>query len=242
MPLNSVTASLLFSDPDFAAAVLPSVQIPIEGTKDKSLGMNVAPQTTDSDNVETRLVVDKFEYEDRGGGVYTANITMPSVDAEYEIITVMEYEDVAVQSKEIRMITVVDPEGYVYEKNGDLETRIAGAVVSLYWLNPDTKDYELWNAGDYQQENSQTTNVTGKYSFLVPNGYYYLKVDAPGYLSYDGKPFEVKEGSGVHINIELKTKYWFLSFVDWKTILLVLVMLMLAYNFYKDRRREKLLK
>ncbi|OGZ69892.1 MAG: hypothetical protein A3F47_01110 [Candidatus Staskawiczbacteria bacterium RIFCSPHIGHO2_12_FULL_38_11] len=242
VPLNSVTASLLFSDPDFAAAVLPSVQIPIEGTKDKSLGMNVAPQTTDSDNVETRLVVDKFEYEDRGGGVYTANITMPSVDAEYEIITVMEYEDVAVQSKEIRMITVVDPEGYVYEKNGDLETRIAGAVVSLYWLNPDTKDYELWNAGDYQQENSQTTNVTGKYSFLVPNGYYYLKVDAPGYLSYDGKPFEVKEGSGVHINIELKTKYWFLSFVDWKTILLVLVMLMLAYNFYKDRRREKLLK
>ena len=74
----------------------------------------------------------------------------------------------------------------------------------------------------------------------MPNGFYYLKVDAPGYLSYDGKPFEVREGSGVHINIELRTKYWFLKVVDWKTLLLVVVLLLLGYNFYKDRTRDKI--
>jgi hypothetical protein len=120
-----------------------------------------------------------------------------------------------------------------------LETRIPGAVVSIYWLNPDTKQYELWPAKEFQQENPQTTDQRGTYSFLVPNGFYYLKVAVPGYLSYDGKPFEVKEGSGIHINIELKTKYWFLKIVDWKTLLLIIALLMLGYNFYKDRKREK---
>ena len=57
----------------------------------------------------------------------------------------------------------------------------------------------------------------------MPEGYYYLKVEAPGYLPYDGKSFQIKEGSGVHVNIELKTKYWWLKIVDWKTILLILV-------------------
>jgi hypothetical protein len=76
----------------------------------------------------------------------------------------------------------------------------------------------------------------------VPEGSYYLKVEAPGYLIYDGKPFQVKEGSGVHINIELKTKYWWLKIVDWKTILLILVIILLLYNFYRDKIRERLLR
>ena len=93
-----------------------------------------------------------------------------------------------------------------------------------------------------KQENPQITDATGKYSFLVPEGSYYLKVVAPGYLIYDGKPFQVKEGSGVHFYIELKTKYWFLKIIDWKTILLVLVIILLLYNFYRDKIIEKRLK
>jgi len=109
-------------------------------------------------------------------------------------------------------------------------------------MNSETKQYELWPAKDFQQENPQTTDVRGTYSFLVPEGYYYLTVDAPGYLSYDGKPFEVKEGSGVHINIEMKNKYWLLNFFDWKTIMLVAVIILLLYNFYRDRIRAAAIK
>ncbi|MEW5907863.1 MAG: hypothetical protein AB1643_01635 [Patescibacteria group bacterium] len=191
--------------------------------------------------VEEKLVLLEFEYTDPDGdGIYTAEIQAPLIEGEYEIITVMDFDDPELGKKEIRLTTVVDPEGYIYEKDGDKETRIPGAIVSLWWLNPETKQYELWPAKEYQQENPQTTDVRGTYSFLVPEGYYYLKAESPGYLVYDGKPFQVKEGSGIHINIELKTRYWWLKVVDWKTILLVAVIILLLYNFYRDKIRERL--
>ena len=218
-PFSSLTASLIFANPVFAKPQ----ENPVE--------------------IEKKLVLLEFEYTDPDGdGIYTAEIQAPIVEGEYEIITVMDFEDPKLGKKEIRLITVVDPEGYVYEKIKNQELRIPGAIVSLYWLNPETKQYELWPAKEYQQENPQVTDVTGKYSFLVPEGLYYLKVEAPGYPTYQGKAFEIKEGSGIHYNIELKTKYWWLKVIDWKTILLLVVILLLLYNFYRDRIRERLLR
>lgn len=188
---------------------------------------------------EERLVLLEFEYTDPDGdGLYTADIESPTVDGDYEIITVMDYEDPSLGVREIRLITVVDPEGYVYEKIGSKEARVPGAVATLYWFNPEQKTYVEWPANEYQQENPQVTDITGKYSFLVPPGGYYLKVEAPGYLPYEGKAFDVEEGRGVHFNIEMKTKYWWLSVLDWRTILLIAVALLLLYNFYKDKRRN----
>ncbi len=189
---------------------------------------------------EERLVLLEFDYTDPDGdGIYTAEIQAPQVEGEYEIITVMDYADPEAGSKEIRMITVVDPEGYVYEQTGGKETRIPGAIVSIYWFNPTVKQYELWPAQEFQQENPQVTDATGKYSFLVPEGNYYLKVEAPGYPDYIGKLFAIKEGSGVHFNIALRTKYWYLKMIDVRTLLLVLVVLFLVYNFYRDKIRDK---
>jgi len=218
VPFNQLAASVIFANPVFAK---PQEQ-PVR--------------------VEEKLVLQEFEYTDPDGdGIYTAEIQAPVVEGEYEIITVMDYEDPQLAMKQMRLITVVDPEGYIFEKEGDRETRIPGAIISLFWLNSETKQYQLWPAKEYQQENPQTTDVRGTYSFLVPEGYYYLKVEAPGYLVYDGKPFQVKEGSGIHVNIELKTKYWWLKVVDWKTVLLIAVILLLLYNFYRDKIRERLL-
>jgi len=217
LPRDSLLASVIFAIPVFAK------------TQDQPV------------RVEEKLVLLEFEYTDPDGdGIYTAEIQAPLIEGEYEIITVMDFEDPELGKKEIRLTTVVDPEGYLYERDGDKETRIPGAIISLYWLNPETKQYEMWPAKEYQQENPQTTDVRGTYSFLVPEGYYYLKAETPGYLVYDGKPFQVKEGSGIHINIELKTKYWWLKIVDWKTILLAVVIILLLYNFYRDKIRERL--
>jgi hypothetical protein len=155
--------------------------------------------------VEEKLVLVEFEYKDDDrDGIWEAEVQMPKVEGEYEIITVIDYEDV---KKAVKLIAVIDPEGYVYEKYDDKEIRIPGAVVSLFWLNPETKKYELWPANEYSQENPQITDVTGRYAFLVPPGYYYLKVEAPGYLPYIGKPFYVKEGSGciLILNLNLNT-------------------------------------
>jgi len=252
MKLKDLLSSTISAAPALAQKVeQPSQYIALEGFQTRDLAefktVASAPQilgsTFPAESVnpqETRLVLQEFEYTDPDNdGIYTAEITSPKVDGGYEIITVMDYQDPELASKEIKLICVVDPEGYVYEKAGNKEIRIPEAVVSLYWQNPETENYELWPAKDFQQENPQTTDNTGKYSFLVPQGSYYLKVEAAGYKVYEGKPFDVQEGSGVHSNIEIKSKYSWLKVFDWKIILLIIVILLLSYNFYRDKIREK---
>lgn len=194
--------------------------------------------------VETKLVLSSFEYLDADGdGVYTADVTTPAVPGEYEVVTVIDYIDPVLGSRRMSLVTVIDPEGYVFEKNGDKETRIPKAVVSLYMKNnsgSETGEYKLWNAKDYLQENPQTTDVSGTYSFLVPEGTYYFEVKAPGYESFVGESFIVTAGGGVHQNIELKsTTNLFTN--NWQTILIIIVLLLLVYNdIYRNRMRDKM--
>jgi hypothetical protein len=193
--------------------------------------------------IEKKLVLFSFEYEDPDkDGIYTADVITPVVPGEYEIVTVIDYVDPVLGTRRMSMITVIDPEGYVFEKNGGKETRIPSAIVSLYKLNTSTKEYTLWNAKDYSQDNPQITDVRGTYSFLVPEGSYYFHVEAPGYKSYEGKVFVVAEGSGVHQNIELKSGLGSIEDLDWKTVLLIVVFLLLVYNLYRNNKRDKLLK
>jgi len=218
LSLASMIDALFFADPTFAF----STDKPVD--------------------VEEKLVLMEFEYTDPDGdGIYTAEIKAPIVDGEYEILSFMNYKDPNLGMKEIKLITAVDPEGYIFEKYQGKELRISGAKVSLYWLNPETKEYELWKAGEFLQNNPQITNSTGNYSFLVPQGSYYLKIEAQNYKTYQGDSFEVQEGSGVHFNIELKSRYWWLKIFDWKAFLLILIIILLFYNFYRDKIREKLI-
>ena len=71
---------------------------------------------------------------------------------------------------------------------------------------------------------------------------FYFKVEAPGYLTYQSDFFEVKEGSGIHQNIELKKRLWWLGIFNWEQAVLVLAILLILYNFYRDRKRKNYLK
>lgn len=150
---------------------------------------------------------------DDGDGIYTATIQAPLVHGEYEVISIIEYKNSAYGKKELRLTAVVDPEGYIYEKNGNKETRIPDAKVSLFWNNPKTGKFELWPAKQYQQVNPQKTDKSGTYSFLVPEGTYKLTVSVAGYYDFTGKEFDVNEGRGVHENIPLRGKSWWKSFL-----------------------------
>jgi hypothetical protein len=208
------------------------------------LGSMVLPlkslaQTHDPKNIETKLVLAEFEYADPDGdGIYSANIQTPVSEGEYEVITVMDYKDINLGKKEIRLITVVDPEGYIYEKIKNSELRIAGSSVSLYWFNPQGGKAELWPAENFSQKNPQITDATGKYSFLVPPGKYYLEAEVSGYKKFRSENFDVASGGGVHQNIELRKKLSLADFSDWKSIILVLVVLLLGFNFYRDRKNR----
>lgn len=158
---------------------------------------------------EDVLVVGEFEYtDDNHDGIYVASAPPPKVHGEYEIISVLDYQDEKLGQKELRITLLIDPEGYIYEKSGDNETRIPNAKVTLEQKNPQTGIFETWPAPKFGQVNPQKTDKTGNYSFLVPSGTYKLVVETDKYYLYESSEFAVAEGRGVHMNIELKKKSW----------------------------------
>lgn len=186
---------------------------------------------------EERLVVEHFSYADPDGdGLYTAEIETPAVAGEYEVVTVIDYADPARGQHEVRLVTLIDPEGYVFELLGGREARIADATVSIFWENPATGAYELWPAKNYLQTNPQVTDKSGTYSFLVPAGAYYLVVQATGYEDYRSGIFQVVAGTGgVHTNIELVSIRSWLASVSWPTILLLVIIGLLLLNFFRGK-------
>ena len=214
LPMNSLAASAMFATPRLAQ----EAKVP-----------------------EKKFVLEKFEYTDADGdGIYTASVTAPLVSGEYEVITVMDYYNPELGSKEIRLIAVIDPEGYVFTKSGLYEARISSAKVSIYWLNSETGNYELWPAKEYLQTNPQVTDERGTYSFLVPEGSYYLKVEAGNFKAYQGESFVVEEGNGVHANIELVPTHRFLGgMLNFNTLLIVLVGAISAFWIYRIIKKRR---
>jgi autotransporter-associated beta strand protein len=199
---------------------------------------NLPANSGQADNevvAKKNIVLQKFSYQDLDkDGVWTAEIQTPVVDGKYEIRTEIDYFKVAPEEESretISMIMVVDPEGYIYKKIGKEEVRIADAEVSIYWQNPKTNQFELWPANDFQQQNPQITDQTGKYSFLVPIGKYYLEVKSKDYSTYKGEVFEVTEGAGVHTNIELSIKNWFWKMFTIERVMLGIVIILLILIF-----------
>ena len=200
--------------PNFFASLMASVSAAALGVD------NTPPQN---------LLLQEFDYSDPDNdGIYEADVVAPAVDGQYDVMTAIKYADSTQERKELHMTLVVDPEGYVYELTGTNETRISKAQVSLFWMNPQTNNYELWPAKTWRQTNPQITGRTGQYSFLVPPGDYMLKVNAVGYGKYEGKPFEVTEGSGIHENIQLKPDHWDWASFDWKFWILTGILSILA--------------
>ncbi|MFA5211145.1 MAG: LamG-like jellyroll fold domain-containing protein [Patescibacteria group bacterium] len=190
--------------------------------------------------VEERLVLKEFEYTDPDSdGIYTAFVDIPVKDGEYEIITVFDYIDSELGRKQIRLLTVVDPEGYVYEKVGEKEMRVKGSVVSLYRKNETSGEFELWNATKYQQINPQTVGVTGDYSFLVTPGEYYLEAKAKGYKNYRGEYFTVDINDAIFENIQLYPAATWKKYLDWKTVLPIAFSLFLLYYYNHKNKKIK---
>lgn len=188
---------------------------------------------------DRELLVQTFSYEDSNNdGIYTADIKTPAVEGTYEVITLIKYSDKTLGSKELRLVTVVDPEGYVYElsSNGK-KIRLDNVHVLIFDADANT----LWDAITYNQTNPQITDDTGKYSFLVPEGKYYIRAEAKGYKPYTSDTFEVRAGNGVHFNIELHGSGWFAK-LDWQTAFFLLVILIISSAFAGYAVHEHMLK
>ncbi|PIU16578.1 hypothetical protein COT20_00175, partial [bacterium (Candidatus Gribaldobacteria) CG08_land_8_20_14_0_20_39_15] len=143
-------------------------------------------------------------YDNNNDGIWEAEIETPLIQGKFILRIYIDYKDPNLENKSLDTLTLIDPEGYVYTKIQDGELRIKNAVISLYVLDPKTKKYQLWDSKYTNQPNPQITDQTGQYSYLVPEGTYYLKIEAKNYKVFKTAPFKVQEENGVHKNIELE--------------------------------------
>ena len=72
---------------------------------------------------------------------------------------------------------IILPNGQV--TNG--KSPIKDAVISIFYKDPVTKQFVLWEASSYGQKNPQMTDENGKYILFMPSGTYYLEINAPQY-------------------------------------------------------------
>lgn len=79
-------------------------------------------------------------------------------------------------ARDIGQISVV-PVGKVVDKQGKA---VSKAKVTLYYLEPSSKHWVVWDAKPYSQTNPQVSK-NGSYSLMAPAGEYYLQASAPGY-------------------------------------------------------------
>jgi len=243
-PVNSVTGYLIFNKKAPPQAKVNTQEVALETALSQLVfGVPVfAEPVTEPVAVEEKLVLQEFTYTDPDGdGIFTARITAPVMDGEYEVVTVIDYVDGDLGRKAIHLVTVVDPEGYIYQKIGDQHLRIKNAKATIYWLNSESKKYEVWPARAYSQDNPQTTDVTGRYAFLVPPGNYYIKVEAKNYHDYTSEQFAVLDGSGIHENIELAPAGNWKSLLDWRYglgLMFGMLFLYILFRFIKLRKRQ----
>lgn len=104
-----------------------------------------------------------------------------------------ELRTAQIKGQTFRVDFVVDPSGYVYDR--ETNERLEGVKATAYyipepenateafWKNtPAANTYgELWNGEEYNQSNPLYTNVDGKYAWNVPFGWWRVKYEKEGY-------------------------------------------------------------
>ena len=104
-----------------------------------------------------------------------------------------ELRTAQIKGQKFRVDFVVDPSGYVYDR--ETNERLEGVkttayyipepedVTEAFWKNtPAANTYgELWNGEEYNQSNPLYTNADGKYAWNVPFGWWRVKYEKEGY-------------------------------------------------------------
>ncbi len=95
--------------------------------------------------------------------------------------------------------------------------------VEVFYLEPESGSWTLWDGGSYGQENPQQTDAVGNFKLFLPQGKYYLKAKANGYRGLTSDIFEIKSPQPVSATLYMSQSRLFgigaidLSMPMWST-------------------------
>ena len=78
------------------------------------------------------------------------------------------------------------------------------STVTLYYLEPDSRGWVVWDGASYGQANPQKSNKRGEFTLLLPPGKYYLKATAAGHETLISSIFETKQSKPLTASLALK--------------------------------------
>ena len=102
-------------------------------------------------------------------------------------------------AKVVSTVQALQP-GRIISKNQPLKD----AEVVLYYQEPTTNTWTVWDGASYGQTNPQKTDAQGQFNLFVPPGKYYLKADAKNHRTLISNIFETKETMPILSSLSMK--------------------------------------
>lgn len=111
-------------------------------------------------------------------------------------------------------ISVTPAGGVVDKKNQPIQ----GAKVSLYFFEPESQAWVLWDGSGFGIANPQQTDAKGQFSYLIPKGKYYFKAETKEYLTWTSEIFETSGPTPLSTKVQLEKPFLKLGplLVDWR--------------------------
>ncbi len=114
-------------------------------------------------------------------------------------------------------VTATDGAQNVRQRDLNIVTAVSSATVTdpgrgainnaraeLYYFDPFSQNWVIWDGGPYGQDNPQTTGKNGQLHYFLPAGRYYLKVSARYYRTGYSRIFELAKPTPLTNTIDLQ--------------------------------------
>jgi hypothetical protein len=102
--------------------------------------------------------------------------------------------------------TVRDLNNVIVVANGKISGSVGGVIngkITVYYQEPVTNSWQIWDGAAYSQINPQATDGNGNYSLFLPPGKYYLHIEAAGFKTTDTEFFTIDSPQPVNADFTL---------------------------------------
>lgn len=172
---------------DGTIQIFPDARGEVTTLKNTPLTVSIVTSKLPREVDQIILTVNNFSYllglRD-AAHAYQTVIQTPNYAGRFPFTISLVYKDGA-RDQVTGTLILLNP-GFVWQ--GIPETRISAAKVTAYQSSVGSN---IWDARRFNQNNPETTNVSGEFSFFVPNGRYHLVAQKDGYRDQQLATFEV---------------------------------------------------